>query len=195
MLHPFRKFKWCKSYVKRRCNQHFEREQQRAKAMRDERMSLGMYTLLLGNGKRFTSEHCGKRALVTAVAKYNDTSDDHIQAELTAWTHLALGNKESATMAIDSTTMYVRPVSFMSPEEINSYLNEHGDNSYEDLPYWLRHELSARQLSWPRRIATSDEYFESQEDARIHRVSNNELTIQDYEDYYTYGKRGQLRSY
>jgi|1_EtaG_2_1085319.scaffolds.fasta_scaffold03433_3 hypothetical protein len=84
---------------------------------------------------------------------------------------------------------------WMTDQEINRYLNEYGDKSFENLPAWLRQELAARNLTWPKRQPTSDEFLESMEDARIHRVTNDELTINDLEDYYERGKRSALRPF
>ena len=159
VLYPFRNTKWCKRLIHRQCNKHFEQQRIKQERLRDERMGLGMYSLLLGNGKRFEHARSDKTVLALNVSL--------------PW----------------------RRRMYMTDEEIHAYLNEHGDMAFENLPVWLREELKSRRLTWPNRVPTTQEFFDTIEDGRVHRVTNQELEIQDLQNFYLHGKSGSLRPY
>jgi hypothetical protein len=77
---------------------------------------------------------------------------------------------------------------YMTDEELNSYLNEFSELGFDDLPSWLQTELKARQLVVTKREPTELEMWETNSDAREHRIMNKELTQQDYVDKYRKGK-------
>jgi len=77
---------------------------------------------------------------------------------------------------------------YMTNEEVNVALTEFGDVGYDDLPSWLKHELIARGLQFPKREPTDLERWETIMDATEHRIMNKELAIEDYINHYT-GKR------
>ena len=76
----------------------------------------------------------------------------------------------------------------MSDEEVNRHLSEYGDSGYDDLPDWLRSEVRSRNLLYEKRQPTDIEKWETVSDAREHRITNNELTLQDYKDKYLNGR-------
>jgi len=77
---------------------------------------------------------------------------------------------------------------YMSDEEVNRHLSEYGDSGYDDLPDWLRSEVRSRNLLYEKRQPTDIEKWETVSDAREHRITNNELTLQDYKDKYLNGR-------
>ena len=76
----------------------------------------------------------------------------------------------------------------MSDETLMAYVNEYNEHGYIDLPMWLQFELNVRNIKTPRREPTMDERFETIHDEREHRITNRELTLNDYKDKYMYGK-------
>ncbi len=77
---------------------------------------------------------------------------------------------------------------YMSDEEVNQALEEYGNRGFEKLPRWLQHELKARNLTWRPHPPTDLEAWDTVADARVHRITHNELTIKDYQDKYKRGK-------
>ena len=76
----------------------------------------------------------------------------------------------------------------MTDSEVTMYLSEYDERGFEAIPAWLRHEIRARQLTFPRRDPTPQEMDETIRDAREHRIVNNEKTLEDYIDKYKHGK-------
>ena len=72
----------------------------------------------------------------------------------------------------------------MSDTEIWLELQEYGDIGYEDMPKWLKNELIARQLTFESRKPTIQEMLETEQDAKEHRVMNNEMNLDDYKERY-----------
>tara|TARA_R110000751_G_scaffold50895_2_gene112053 strand:+ start:189 stop:611 length:423 start_codon:yes stop_codon:yes gene_type:complete len=77
---------------------------------------------------------------------------------------------------------------YMSDEEVNAYLAEHGELGFDDMPSWLRLEVKARNLIYDSRQPTEMEQWETVSDAREHRIVNKELTQKDFSDKYRRGK-------
>ena len=79
-------------------------------------------------------------------------------------------------------------IPYRSDEELIAVLAEFDELGYEDVPYMLRQQLEGRTITFERREPTELEMWETNSDAREHRITNNELTIQDYLDKYRNGK-------
>ncbi len=77
---------------------------------------------------------------------------------------------------------------YMTDEEVMSALEEHGNHGFDKLPNWLKQELRVRKIQWPTREPTDLEKWDTVEDAREHRILNNELIIKDYQDKYIRGR-------
>ena len=77
---------------------------------------------------------------------------------------------------------------YMTDEEVNQALEEYGNRGFDKLPKWLRRELKARNLTWKPHTPTDIEVWDTVADARVHRITHNELTIKDYQDKYIRGK-------
>jgi|TARA_Y100000310_G_scaffold272045_1_gene286817 hypothetical protein len=75
-----------------------------------------------------------------------------------------------------------------SDNQIAYELLKYDEVAFCDVPRWLREQVIARDMHFPRREPTELEMWETVADAREHRITNNELTIQDYLDHYKYGK-------
>ena len=77
---------------------------------------------------------------------------------------------------------------YITDEEVNRELEEHGDRGFDKLPDWVKEELKARNLLFQVRQPTELEMWETVADAREHRIMNKQLTISDYQDKYIRGK-------
>ena len=77
---------------------------------------------------------------------------------------------------------------YMTDEEVKQHIEEYGELGFDDLPDWLRSEITARQLVFKKRQPTELEQWETVSDAREHRILNKELTQEDYKDKYFKGK-------
>ncbi len=77
---------------------------------------------------------------------------------------------------------------YMTDEEVIVALRSYDDLGYDDLPGWLKKELQARNIPVPKRSPSELERWETNFDALEHRITNKELTIDDYLKYYQ-GKR------
>ena len=73
---------------------------------------------------------------------------------------------------------------YMTDDEVWLALNEHDELAYSDIPSWLRNELVARRISFEIRSPTEQEQIETEIDAKYHRVTHNEMNINDYKDKY-----------
>ena len=74
--------------------------------------------------------------------------------------------------------------SHMHTDEIWLELQEYGDVGYEDMPKWLRQELECRDLRFDIRQPTEQEIIETIQDAKDHRLLNNEMTTNDLMEKY-----------
>ena len=82
------------------------------------------------------------------------------------------------------------PRPYMENEELLSHLSEYDESGFSNLPKWMRHELSARNLSFGPREPTRYEAKLAEPDAREHRRLYHEETLDDlYEHYVTRGKK------
>jgi len=72
----------------------------------------------------------------------------------------------------------------MSDQEVWLELQECDELSYEDMPKWLKNELTARGITFTIRNPTEREMEETIEDAKYHRVMHNEMNLNDYKDKY-----------
>ena len=77
---------------------------------------------------------------------------------------------------------------YITDEELQQELEENGDVAFEKLTPELQRELTARNLSWEIRAPTPQEQEETIEDARFHRITHNELTVDDFKDKYIRGR-------
>ena len=94
--------------------------------------------------------------------------------------------QRSRRKKVMTTVKKIKP--YMSNEEVMSALAKYDDSGYGDVPQWLKRELQARSITFPKRQATELEQWETVSDAREHRIMHNELTIKDYQDKYKKGK-------
>ena len=78
----------------------------------------------------------------------------------------------------------IKAKKYMSDTEIWLELQEYGDIGYEDMPKWLKNELIARQLTFDTRQPTIQEMLETEQDAKEHRLFNNEMNLDDYKERY-----------
>jgi hypothetical protein len=76
----------------------------------------------------------------------------------------------------------------LSDDQLAMKLTEYDEVGYQDVPYMLREKLESRTLIFRRREPTELEQWETNSDAREHRITNNELTLDDYLDYFKHGK-------
>ena len=67
-------------------------------------------------------------------------------------------------------------------------LMKYDEAAFSDVPENIRTLIIARQMTFDKREPTELEKWETVEDAREHRITNKELTIKDYLDYYRNGK-------
>lgn len=83
-------------------------------------------------------------------------------------------------------------MSLMAPhrtdKDIVMILSQYDECSFTQLPSWLRLQLQVRDIKFPRREPTEYEQWETVSDAREHRITNNEKTLEDYKDKYLKGK-------
>ena len=77
---------------------------------------------------------------------------------------------------------------YMTDEEVNRHLSQYSESGFEDLPDWLRSEIRARSLVYENREPSELEQWETNHYAREHRITNKELTFNDYKDKYLNGK-------
>ena len=73
---------------------------------------------------------------------------------------------------------------YMSDEEIAMELWDYAEQSFDDMPHWLRHELQARSITFTRREPTEQEMNETIQDAKEHRQAYNERNVEDFKDKY-----------
>jgi len=76
---------------------------------------------------------------------------------------------------------------YMTDRELNLALSEYDEHGFEDIPQWMQQELITRNLPEFKRHPTEQEKEETISDARRHRISNNEKTIEDFKDKYLRG--------
>lgn len=67
-------------------------------------------------------------------------------------------------------------------------LMKYDEAAFSDVPENIRTLIIARNMTFDKREPTELEKWETVEDAREHRITNKELTIKDYLDYYRNGK-------
>jgi hypothetical protein len=73
-------------------------------------------------------------------------------------------------------------------EELMLQLDYYNEQAWTDVPKSIRERIEARYILIPSRKPTEQEIWETISDAREHRITNKELTIQDYLDKYKHGK-------
>ena len=76
---------------------------------------------------------------------------------------------------------------FMSNEEVIVELRRFDDVGFEDIPDWLQQELRTRGLPFGPRKPTPMEMEETKDDALMHRILNNEETVDDLYNFYVKG--------
>lgn len=77
---------------------------------------------------------------------------------------------------------------FMTNEEVTVALREYDDCGFEALPGWLQQELKVRHLAFGPRKPTPMEIEETKDDALMHRILNNEETLDDMYNQYCKGE-------
>ena len=85
-------------------------------------------------------------------------------------------------------TAMIKVKPYMTDEEVNRHLSQYSESGFEDIPDWLRSEIRARSLVYEKRTPSELEQWETNHDAREHRITNKELTFNDYKDKYLNGK-------
>ena len=70
-------------------------------------------------------------------------------------------------------------------EQIAMKLWEYDEQGYSDIPSWLRHQIEIRNIQFPTREPTPQEKAITVQDAREHRLMNNERTMEDFKHKYT----------
>jgi hypothetical protein len=73
---------------------------------------------------------------------------------------------------------------YMSNEEVTVALREYDEQGFESIPDWLQHELRSRDLPFEVRHPTIHEKRDTIQDAKEHRIGNNERIIEDFQDKY-----------
>ncbi len=96
--------------------------------------------------------------------------------------------REGLEMVTQDSKPIFKPRKYMTDEELKQHLLEFDDLGFDDLPKWIQLELKARRLHFECRSPTELEMWETNKDAREHRITNKELTIDDYLDKYKRGK-------
>jgi hypothetical protein len=77
---------------------------------------------------------------------------------------------------------------YMTNEEVMQELSQYDEYGFVDLPSWLKDEIRARNLPIPKRSPSELEQWETVSDALEHRITNKELTVNDYINKYKHGK-------
>ena len=77
----------------------------------------------------------------------------------------------------------------MTNEEVMYSLGEYDEHGFESIPEWLQHELQARELPFTTRDPTIHERRDTIQDAKEHRLGNNERIIEDFQDKYHIQRR------
>jgi hypothetical protein len=67
-------------------------------------------------------------------------------------------------------------------------LMKYDEVAFSDVPDNIQLLVISRNMKFDRREPTELEQWETIADEREHRITNKELTIQDYMDYYKHGK-------
>jgi hypothetical protein len=75
----------------------------------------------------------------------------------------------------------------VSDVELNEALSDYEEHSFDKIPQWIRKELRLRNLPEFIRKPTQVEMQDTMSDARIHRITHNEKTIEDFQDKYKLG--------
>ena len=82
-----------------------------------------------------------------------------------------------------------RLMPYMTNEEVMYSLREYDEHGFESIPEWLQHELQARELPFPTRNPTIHERRDTIQDAKEHRLGNNERIVEDFQDKYHIQRR------
>lgn len=77
----------------------------------------------------------------------------------------------------------VRPE--ITNEKVIELLDGYDELAFDQLPYWLRETVKARGIVFKQHQPDQVAMWDTVDDAREHRIMNNELTIQDFIDKYT----------
>jgi hypothetical protein len=77
---------------------------------------------------------------------------------------------------------------YFTDDQIAFMLLQYDDVAFSAIPHWLQGQVISRNMEFQRRLPTELEMWETVSDAREHRITNNELTMQDYMDKYKHGK-------
>jgi len=72
----------------------------------------------------------------------------------------------------------------MTNDDVWLHLQEYNDVGYHDMPKWLRNHLEAYDIRFDIRQPTQQEMIETEQDAKDHRILNNELTTDDLMEKY-----------
>ena len=78
---------------------------------------------------------------------------------------------------------------YHSNDHIIKMLGKYDEQTYDQLPHYLKQQLQIRNLYVKRRGPTDIERLEAHTDAKEHRLMNKERTIEDFKDKYLRGKK------
>lgn len=81
-----------------------------------------------------------------------------------------------------------RLIPYRTDEDIRQLVTYYDEQGFTDMPYLLRETIKSRSITFVRRDPTELEMWETNSDAREHRILNNEKTLEDYIDKYKRGK-------
>lgn len=73
---------------------------------------------------------------------------------------------------------------YVDDAELALMLSVYDENAFTDVPYWIRHQIRGRGITFERRHPTPQEVMETEVDAKYHRITHNERNIQDFKDKY-----------
>ena len=76
----------------------------------------------------------------------------------------------------------------LSTDQIIRMLGKYDEQTYSQLPSRLQTALQREEVVFKRRGPTDFERYEAADDAKEHRIMNNERTLEDFKDKYLRGK-------
>jgi hypothetical protein len=79
-------------------------------------------------------------------------------------------------------------VPYRTDNDVRKLVSYYDEQAFQDIPAMLRQAVISRYITFPTRQPTEQEKLETVGDARMHRILNNEKTIEDYKDKYLHGK-------
>jgi hypothetical protein len=77
---------------------------------------------------------------------------------------------------------------YLTDEEVCMHLSDYDEQAFDQIPDWLQQELRVRHILFRSREPTEEEKLTTIQDAKEHRIYNNERNIGDFQDKYKRGK-------